>query len=54
MSRSRSQALRILVALTANLLSAATQRLLDRPELPRLIPAYLLLIHQMIRASVPL
>jgi hypothetical protein len=42
------------VALTVNLLGAATQRLLDRPELPRLIPAYLLLVHQMIRASVPL
>ena len=54
MSRSRSQALRTRLALTNGLLGAATQRLLDRPELPRLIPAYLLLIHQMIRASVPL
>ena len=42
------------MALTVNLLGAATQRLLDRPDLPRLIPAYLLLVHQMIRASVPL
>jgi hypothetical protein len=54
MSRSRSEALRTRLALTTNLLSAATKRLLDRPELPKLIPAYLLLIHQMIRASVPL
>ena len=54
MSHSRSQALRARVALTVNLLGAATQRLLDRPDLPRLIPAYLLLVHQMIRASVPL
>ena len=54
MPRSRSQALRTRLALTVSLLGAATQRLLDRPELPELIPAYLLLIHQMIRASVPL
>jgi len=54
MSRSRSQALRTRLTLTVGLLDAATKRLLDRPELPKLIPAYLLLIHQMIRASVPL
>jgi hypothetical protein len=54
MSRSRSQALRTRLALSNGLLGAATQRMLDRPELPELIPAYLLLIHQMIRASVPL
>lgn len=40
--------------MTSGLLMATTERLLQRPDLGSLIPSYLLLLHQMIRASVPL
>jgi Iron-containing redox enzyme len=54
MSLSRSQALQTRFALTSGLLGAASERLLERADLPRLIPAYLLLMHQMARISIPL
>ncbi len=54
MSLSRSQALRARLALTSELLRAETKRLLERPDLARLIPSHLVLLHQMCRASVPL
>jgi hypothetical protein len=54
MSRSRSQALRTHLGLTSALLSAATRRLLQCPDLAALLPSHLILLHQITRASVPL
>jgi Iron-containing redox enzyme len=54
MSLSKSQALQTRLGLTSSLLRAATKRVFERADLPRLIPAYLLFMHQMTRTSVPL
>ena len=51
---SKSQALQTRLGLTSSLLRAATKRVFERADLPRLIPAYLLFMHQMTRTSVPL
>jgi len=54
MPASKSQTLRIRLGITSGLLSAATKRFLERPELPGLIPSHLVLLHQIVRATVPL
>jgi hypothetical protein len=54
MTISRSQALRTRLGLMSRLLGAATENMLLRPDLLRLVPAHLVLLHQIIRASVPL
>src|SRR5262249_33435964 len=54
MSLSSSQALQRGLGLRSRLLRAATKRVFERADLPRLIPAYLLFMHQMTRTSIPL
>lgn len=50
----RSEQLRFKKALSSGELEKASGTLRDSPELPRLFPQYLVLLHQIIRASVPL
>jgi hypothetical protein len=54
MPTSASQALRLHVALASGLLGAATGRVLQGPDRNRLLCAHLVLLHQIVRASVPL
>lgn len=54
MPASKSEALRTRVGLISALLSAATEALIQRPELPSLVSAHLVLLHQITRASVHL
>jgi hypothetical protein len=51
---SHSQALRTRLEIFVGPLAAANQRLFDHADQPRLIPALLVLCHQVIRAGVPL
>lgn len=51
---SHSRALRTRLELLVGPLAAANQRLFDHPDQPRLIPALLVLCHQVMRGSVPL
>jgi hypothetical protein len=50
----RSKVLRARTGLLSALLWAATLKLLERPDLRGLVMAHLVLLHQIIRASVPL
>jgi hypothetical protein len=51
---SHSRALRTRFELLVGPLAAANQRLFDHPDQPRLVPALLVLCHQVMRGSVPL
>jgi hypothetical protein len=51
---SHSQALRTRFELFVGPLAAASQRFRERPDQPQLVPALLILCHQVMRAAVPL
>jgi Iron-containing redox enzyme len=51
---SHGQALRTRLELFVGPLGVATRRLFDRPDQPAVVPAMLLLCHQVMRAAVPL
>jgi Iron-containing redox enzyme len=54
MPTTKSQTLQTRIALASALLSAATEAMIWRPDLPFLISTHLVLLHQITRASVPL